>query len=299
MLIKPYLIHALSPLHAGTGQSVDVVDLPIARARATRIPLLPGSSLKGVLRERSRSPDQSAERKAERHAVFGPDHDHASEHAGAFAVTDARLLAMPVRSFRGAFAWVSSPLLLALARRDLAATGKPVGLPSVDAPREHGARVTTDSRVRHDDRNGKGMVYLEDLDLPATPSKEVDAWARWLGRVVAPGSDLFTGRLVVVDDDTMSFVLDTATQIDARVRIDAKTGTVAQGALWYEESLPAESLLLGLAMADCSRKPGQSMSPQQVLRAALPGDEVVQLGGKATVGRGRCRVVVIEGEVRP
>src|SRR5690606_7164203 len=113
------------------------------------------------------------------------------------------------------------------------------------------------------------------------------------------GSDLFTGRLVVVDDDTMSFVLDTATQIDARVRIDAKTGTVAQGALWYEESLPAESLLLGLAMADCSRKPGQPMSPQQVLPAALPGDEVVRLGCKATVGRGRCRVVVIEGEVRP
>jgi CRISPR-associated protein Cmr4 len=109
---------------------------------------------------------------------------------------------------------------------------------------------------------------------------------------------MLTGRLVVVDDDTMSFLLETATQIDARVRIDGETGTVAQGALWYEESLPAETLLVGLAMADQSRHPTVEMTRAQVMQHALPGELVVQLGGKASVGRGRCRVVVIEEEVR-
>ncbi len=292
MLIQPYLVHALSPLHAGTGQSVDTVDLPIARARATGIPFVPGSSIKGVLRDRGRSIGEDERSKQEQLAVFGPDHEHASDHAGALGVTDARLLALPVRSFLGAFCWVSSPLLLALARRDLAAAGQGTTLPLVKVDGSGQARVTRDSRVMHD-----GKVFLEDLDLVARRSPEVDMWSEWLGRWVAPGTDMLSGRFVVVDDDTMSFLLETATQIDARVRIDADTGTVATGALWYEESLPAETLLLGLAMADRSRRREHPLEPAQVLRAALPGGEgVMQLGGKASVGRGRCRVVMMREE---
>ena len=44
------VVHALSPLHAGTGQSFGAIDLAIARDRATDHPYLPGSSLKGSLR---------------------------------------------------------------------------------------------------------------------------------------------------------------------------------------------------------------------------------------------------------
>jgi len=43
-------VHALSPLHAGIGQGAGVIDLPIAREKATGIPFLPGSSLKGALK---------------------------------------------------------------------------------------------------------------------------------------------------------------------------------------------------------------------------------------------------------
>ena len=71
-------LHALSPLHAGTGQGIGAIDLPIAREKATGIPYLPGSSLKGVLRDRAASWDPDT-----RFAVFGPDTESASEHAGA------------------------------------------------------------------------------------------------------------------------------------------------------------------------------------------------------------------------
>ena len=50
MKTRGYLIHALSPLHAGVGQGIGLVDLPIAREATTNHPLLPGSSVKGVLR---------------------------------------------------------------------------------------------------------------------------------------------------------------------------------------------------------------------------------------------------------
>lgn len=283
-MIQPYLVHALSPLHAGTGQSVDTIDLPIARMRSTGIPFVPGSSVKGVLRDRSRRRKETDKR----WAVFGPDHTDASAHAGAFGAADARLLALPVRSFRGTFAWVSSPLLLALTRRDLADAGQPDLVPALEPLVGRCARTTSHSQVQH-----KSTLYLDDLNIPAETSEVVDRWAAWLRPLVSPGIDIFSSRFTVVDDDTMSFLLETGTQIDARVRIDKSTGTVAGGALWYEESLPPETLLFGLAMADRSRRSKVGMNPNEVLNYAMPIESTLQLGGKASVGRGRCRVLRI------
>ncbi len=99
----------------------------------------------------------------------------------------------------------------------------------------------------------------------------------------------------MVDDETMSFLCETATQVDARVRLDPTTRTVATGALWLEESLPPETLLVGLLNAERSRRQGTEMTPEEVLDFGLPREEVVQLGGKATTGHGRCRLIPIPG----
>lgn len=277
MKTRPFLLHALSPLHAGTGHAADVIDLPTARMKATGIPFVPGSSIKGVLRDARRAVDRD---KVE--AVFGPSDDPAA-HAGALVVGDARLLALPVRSFRGTFAWTTSPLLLALAKRDLDEAGLPV--PSINGG---DAQLAQGSCCVHLKR-----LYLEDLDLSATVSDEATVWARRLAPLVSPGDDIFTKRFAVVDDDTMAFLWETATQVDARVRLDEKTGTVAPGALWLEESLPPESLLIGILAADRSRRRGVDMTPDQVLATALPSEEIHQFGGHATTGRGRCRIVPI------
>lgn len=69
------------------------------RPRATRprgFRSFPGSSIKGVLRDARRAVDQE---KTE--AVFGPS-DGPAARAGSLVVGDARLLALAVRSFRGA-----------------------------------------------------------------------------------------------------------------------------------------------------------------------------------------------------
>lgn len=274
MKTRPFLLHALSPLHAGTGHAADVIDLPTARMKATGIPFVPGSSIKGVLRDARRTADRE---KTE--AVFGPSDDPAA-HAGALVVGDARLLALPVRSFRGTFAWATSPLLLVLAKRDLG-TNLPVPLIS-----GRGVRVAPGSACVHN-----GRLYIEDLDLPAEESAELARWTEILAPLASPGEDIFTRRFAVVDDDTMTFLWETATQVDARVRLDEGTRTVAPGALWLEESLPPETLLVGLLAADRSRRRDVTMTPDEVLGFALSGDEILQLGGKATTGRGRCRLV--------
>lgn len=274
MKTRPFLVHALSPLHAGTGHASGVIDLPTARMKATGIPVLPGSSIKGVLREACRGADGEKWQ-----ATFGPSDDPAA-HAGALVVGDARLLALPVRSFRGTFAWVSSPLLLLLAQRDLGTT---IGLPQ---PAGRKACVTRENVCVHDHR-----LYLEDLDLPVSSSEEVGLWTRLLAKSVSPGDDIFSPRFTIVDDETMTFLWETCTEVDTRVRIDGDTRTVAPGALWLEESLPPETVLLGLLAADRSRREKVSMTSDDILNFALGAEQVVQLGGKASIGRGRCRIL--------
>lgn len=279
MKTTAFIVHALSPLHAGTGHTPDVIDLPIARMKATGIPYVPGSSIKGVLRDARRADREKTE------AVFGPS-DDSGLHAGAVVVGDARLLALPVRSFKGTFAWVSSPLLLELAKRDLGDNS--LDIPPISSP---GARVTMGSVLLHSDKK----LYLEDIDLNALKSEEAGKWAAKLAPLVSPGDDIFTKRFAIVDDDTMTFLWETATQIDSRVRLDVETRTVANGALWLEESLPPESILVGLLGTDRSRRNGVELTPEQVLEYTLGKEEVLQFGGKASTGRGRCRVLPLTG----
>lgn len=274
-------LHALSPLHAGTGQGIGAIDLPIAREKATGIPYLPGSSLKGVLRDRAAPWDPKT-----RFAVFGPDTESASEHAGAVQVGDAKLLLFPVRSLYGVFALVTSPYLLERFRREAKIVG--LGTPEILEVQNPGqALLARDSRVLGDG----GKVYLEDLDLEAR--EEAGAWEDWLAQhLEAP----VKGRLVVVHDDLMGYLLETATEVVARIRLDDETKTVAPGALWYEESLPTESVLYSLLRTEDSRRKGQNLSAEAILamvKGLLEGP--VQLGGKATVGRGLCAFKVVGG----
>lgn len=280
MVTCPFLIHAMSPLHSGVGQVADVIDLPIARQRATGIPYLPGSSIKGVLRDSCRDGAVNV------NAVFGPDTNNASDHAGALVVGDARLLALPVRSFRGTFAWVSSPLLLQLALRDLSPDrGAPTAVPQPGA----GNCCVGDTAVTAQN----GHVYLEDIELKAQVAPSAGAWGTWLEGKLALADLLMAKRFVVVPDEAMTFLWETATQVDARVRIDSETRTVAEGALWLEESLPPESIMIGLAAADQARG-GAVLGAQAVLDGVFGnGARVYQFGGKATVGRGLCRVVAL------
>ncbi|MCS6869150.1 type III-B CRISPR module RAMP protein Cmr4 [Thermus sp.] len=275
-------LHALSPLHPGTGQGLGAIDLPIAREKATGIPYLPGSSLKGVLRDRARGEGWDEDTLE---AVFGPETERASEHAGALQVGDARLLLLPVRSLYGVFAHVTSPYLLERFLREARMVGlNPPEGPA--APPQEGVAVAPGSHLV-----AEGRVFLEDLDLGAQAGEAVGAWEAWLSQQTqAP----IGGRMAVVHDDLMGFLLETATEVVARIRLEDTTKTVAKGALWYEESLPTESVLYSLVRTEASHRKAKPLGAASVLELfqGLVDGQALQLGGKATVGRGLCRVRV-------
>ncbi len=293
MQARLFHLHALSALHCGTGQSTGVVDLPIARARATQLPIVPGSSLRGVLREHVT--DHACDDAA---TLFGPRTIRGDQDAfaGALSIGDAHLLALPVRCLAGVVSFVTCPFILQRYARDLRRAGaSPPALPS--DPDEGTARVAPVSvNLVNEKRTSANPVeeklVLEDLDLRARKDPALEAWAQYLARAVHPGDVDAQGdvaaRFSLVPDDVMSFLAETATEVRARIRLDPKTGTVEGGGLWYEEHLPAETALWGvLALAD-SNNEGDSRSAAD-LTQAVPASALLQLGGHAGVGHGLVR----------
>ena len=94
-----------------------------------------------------------------------------------------------------------------------------------------------------------------------------------------------------VHDDVMTFLSEHATDVVARIALEEGIKTVKDGALWYEESLPTESILVALVHAQKINPLGLDVA-QCLEQAKILVGESVQLGGKATVGRGRCRLVL-------
>src|SRR5436309_9160051 len=151
-------VHALSPLHAGTGQGVGIIDLPTAREKATGLPFLPGSSLKGALRARCTDKDKC-------NKLFGPEPsniDSNENQASAVQFSDQRLLLLPVRSLAGTFAWVTSPYVLRRLARDIEDAQKVLPCQSMpDMQDVKSCAVTSKmSKIKVDT-----SIYLEDLQL--------------------------------------------------------------------------------------------------------------------------------------
>ncbi len=90
----------------------------------------------------------------------------------------------------------------------------------------------------------------------------------------------------------LGFLADTATEIRSRIRIDDEKRTVIKGALWYEENLPAESLLFGILGVDRPHDDSGLSDTGAAFTEHLSSDSLIQIGGKATVGRGLVRFLV-------
>ncbi len=295
MNMKLYTIRTLSGLHCGIGQGLSDIDLPTARESVTGHPLIPGSSVKGVLRDHFHAISGSDEKKFL--AAFGQDSAAGNlEFASALSFSDSRLVCLPVRSRFGTFAWLTSPTCLRRVGEQLARSGieqlpelpeYPVETNVYRASLPEGSRLVRPVL--------QGQVLLEDLNLLVDEKSAGLAreWADLLGRLFYPGNStraeegrkLFWQRFVIADDDVLSFLCETALPVAARICI-GENGTVKKGALWYEEYVPAESLFLGAVVATDGYGENKGYTADDLLGMVTVAPLSLQIGGNATIGRG-------------
>ncbi|VTS00804.1 type III-B CRISPR module RAMP protein Cmr4 [Tuwongella immobilis] len=290
-----YWLHALSPTHVGIGRGMGYIDLPIDRDGVTNWPIVRGSGFKGVLADFHKATEKKRDEEAVLRLAFGKAGDSDS-NSGSLMPTDARLVCLPVRSFRGTFAWTTSVMCLSMLARTLKLAGvtRLLELP----PRLEKGAMTTDSSALLQDKK----VYLEDLDFSAMPDEKVTAWAAKIASWVFPDDkvwqETFKQRFVVIPDTAFDFLCETGTEVHTRVKIDDNSKTVVDGALWTEESIPAETILMGIIHCDKifhrEKDAKHGLTPEKLLEQFASGTPMLQIGGKATVGRGQVRCIFSE-----
>jgi CRISPR-associated protein Cmr4 len=268
-------------LHAGSGDDVGIVDLPIQREKHTQFPKIESSSLKGALREAF---EQNANSKAQKfndwedddvmvHRLFGLDEsgiknkpteilknhfkykpENAKEdekkeghdRSGCIAFTDARLLLFPVKSMKGVFVWVTCPQVLNKFAADLAINGVTLetlnSIKSLDIS-EGKARVASSAPLVTD------VVILEEYAYDAIESSDVQKFAEELSEIIFSSSGLeywkglLQKNLVILSDTDFRDFTQMSTDVITRTKIDNETGTVQDGALFTEEYLPNDSVM--------------------------------------------------------
>jgi CRISPR-associated protein Cmr4 len=311
-IVKPVFLVCETPLHAGSGDSLGVVDLPIQRERHTSFPKIEASSLKGAIRQAFEDQDPQCaidpiEYKKAIALTFGPEEAGNDGFAAALGVTDARLLLFPVKSMKGVFAWITCPKVLLQFYKDFSLGGV-ADLPMVDALK--GVAVPADSSLCI----GNSVVleeYTFNVSNEPDLNNKAKKLAEWLANNVTDDTfwkkKMSTDIVVLSNEDFIDFV-NLSTEVITRTKISNVTGTVEQGMLFTEEYLPAESVLYSLVFASpifkandeakgvfrsdyqnecfaaCSNEEDKVMT---FFKKALP--KVIQIGGNATLGKGLVR----------
>lgn len=296
-------IYTETSLHAGSGTSLEVIDLPIQREKHTNYPMLQASGVKGAVRDWFENEDGKDQEKV--NLVFGPDRadelgGEGEAFAGALTFTDSRLLLFPVRSFKGVFAYTTSPFVLNRLKRDLLIAGRediPWNLS--EEPGESQVLGVEESGLEEE-----GTVILDEYSFAFSSNDEVKKIAEWISENAFPkGKEYNFWRekvkkdLVVLPDNAFKDLVTLSTEVQARIRLNNDTKTVETGALFYEESLMPDTLLYSIAMA---QDPYRGKEDVKDARAVLDfvrrlDGKRTQFGGDTTIGKGIVSVRFLKG----
>lgn len=334
----PFYFRTISSLHCGSGNDLGIIDLPIQREKHTSFPKVESSSLKGALREAFETLSDTGKSKIlddlnfflgtgtinmqdfkngideakkkilnydySLHLAFGYDGDYVdkpikkefednSEFSGALGFSDARLLLFPVKSMKGIFAWITCPYVLKGFAEDMALTNQTFSFSKninigdcIIANKSHIAV-------------GENVI-LEEYSFKATEDKSVASDLKKFINI-----DEIENKLVILSDDDFKDFVNLSTEVITRTKIDNKTGTVKDGALFNEEYLPPETIMYYLVFAspifqkEDSKKgifKNNGKSEEELVfeffEKGLP--EIIQLGGNATIGKGIVKTKMME-----
>jgi len=297
--MKRHLLTILTqtPLHVGAGSSVGAIDQPIQRERHTGFPVIPATALKGTFADlwNDRSDGEKLARSSTGKWLFGEGSDSNAAAAGALLFSEARLIAFPVRSAKGCFAWITCPLILERALRDGVISH------SVPAePKDQEAIFKTDGKLALDG----SKVVLEEYCFNSTGAFPVGLAQELADLVDDPLVKSIAERLVILSNGMMTHFVTTTCEIAQHVRINDETGTAMKGGLFNQENVPADTLFLAGIHATPSRvqselfKQKSSADALTEFGSTIREAALFQFGGDASTGLGFCGVTLIEREAK-
>lgn len=316
-IARPFFIWVQTPLHAGSGNDLGIIDLPIQREKHTSYPKIEASGLKGSIREsfeEQKGKELDGFGKIDQESidlVFGPENAGSDGHAGALGFSDARLLLFPVKSMKGVFVWVTCPQVLKRFERDLKICAPDGSILTrffakkddsesyADIPNELTVSNLSEIEVRD------SKIVLEEYAFPVTETRSTMEFANKLSAEL--GIEEIKRKVVVLPNETFRDFVQLSTEVITRTKIDSESGTVKDGSLFTEEYLPSESILYSLALVSplfveneakkgkfkAESTEGEIQKIKDFFVNGLP--EVMQIGGNATLGKGIVMMKVVSG----
>ncbi len=291
-------IYSVTPVHAGSGNELSYIDLPIQRERHTGYPVIWGQSLKGVLRDaydKSREDDM-----IDTEIVFGPEKG-SKEYMGCISVGDAKILLFPVRSAKGLFVYVTSPIVLKRFKEDIEYLGKEIKDFKVSQFNEDDILYTTSESDFVGNIEGKAI--LEDMVFKVRAGSKLTRIFEIISNISPMNID--ENRIALISDNMFGYFVKNTTEVLARVAIDDDKGTVKPGALWWEEYLPTDTLMYSIVLSKEYKKKDKNgefttkHDADAILKSITKfaqNNKYVQVGGNSTVGKGICKIKIWGGE---
>ena len=269
-------LYSLSPIHCGGEGDIGNV-LEIAREAHTDFPYIPGSSLRGSIRQEVDNLDPQA---AAANTLFGqaltPD-GQMGVHQVWFG--DARLLWVPMRSlsFEGGkhvFSWVSCHSLI---NNHAMVTGVSlVPLPEEPVGDRPGNYSVADTRVR---------VSPFPAGLQSALSEPAAHWPDSLKGAIL--SNWERNRIILSDAD-FQILMEHSLWTQVRNKIHESEGVEdnAGGAdiFWTDVCIPRDTIFYFSWGYRLLSSPIVSVDDHEILQSVIGG--LVQVGGQANVGRG-------------
>jgi CRISPR-associated protein Cmr4 len=279
-------LYTETPLHCGSEGGTGYVDLPIQRERHTRYPVIPGSTIKGVLRD-----ELKADLNGSLEAIFGTEN---AQGPGSVSFGDGIIALFPVRSSHAPFHWVTCPFVLERVFRLLGA--------KVKVPASPGIRQAWAQKA--------GDVLLEELRVEKKPDAaffaDKDSGLSILLGLLPDSArgfeytrNILGDYLLILSDEDFKELIETATDVVTRIKLNAlgTTRTIPkeeagdlsdferQGNLFVQEVLPPEALFVAALRAEDKWA--------KTLRDAIGNHPVLRLGGDETIGRGVTHVTFL------
>lgn len=297
---EKYFGIALDPIHIGAGgYRLGGVDNTIVREPATGVPKIPGTSFAGVIREfviihkmendnecKQKNNTEDRRKCAEENIkqYFGDE-----KRQGIIRFYDGQIVFFPVASIQGTV-WITTKELLEYWFGEI--------------KDQHGE--TTKREIK--DQHGEKLKIPDEIKDKAYAIKGIDASKPlnlgWLlleienitnGRNVVLPEKLkdFVKRIVVASDKLFSMIVNDNLEVRTSVRIDPKTGTAAEGALFTYEAIP-RGTVIGFEVGIDVRKGENTNEVISLIEPAFTYLKLLGLGGLGTRGFGRVEIPKID-----